>query len=195
MRTFQACRAVFLIMLLGAAAIAASAQTLTTLHNFVGSEGALPAAPLLLGHDGNYYGTTYAGGVNGYGNVFKMTPSGSVTNLYSFCSQTYCADGYSPEAALVLGSDGNFYGTAAYGAQGGGSGAGAVFKISAGGTYTVLYKFCHQAKLCRRLQPIFSAAAGHRRQLLRNHVRRRCKRIWRRLPHLAERQLHFPIQL
>ncbi len=144
MRTFHACRAVFLVMLLGAAALAASAQTLTTLHNFVGSEGALPAAPLLLGHDGNYYGTTYAGGADGYGNVFKMTPSGTVTNLHSFCPQLNCADGYSPEAALVLGSDGNFYGTAAYGAQGGGSGAGAVFKISSSGTYTVLYKFCQQ---------------------------------------------------
>ena len=85
------------IILFAGNAIPSSAQTLTTLHNFTGPEGDGPYyAPLVLGRDGNYYGTTYLGGANSSGNVFKMTPSGTVTNLYSFCSQPLCTDGSVP---------------------------------------------------------------------------------------------------
>src|SRR5438445_3991318 len=50
---------------------------------------------------------------NGFasGTVFKITPSGTLTTVYSFCSQSFCADGGSPAASLVQATDGNFYGT------------------------------------------------------------------------------------
>jgi len=120
-------------------AMLSPAQTLTVLHTFTGPEGAAPMAPLVLGHDGNYYGTTFTGGRNSLGNVFKMTPAGSVTDLYDFCSQAGCTDGVEPEAGLVLGSDGNFYGTTS---AGGPTGGGVVFKITSGGSYTVIHNFC-----------------------------------------------------
>ena len=80
---------------------------MTTLYSFSGSEGASPQAGLVQGSDGNLYGTTYRGGANDSGTVFRISPSGSFTNLYSFGG----SDGAYPEAVLVQGSDGNFYGT------------------------------------------------------------------------------------
>jgi uncharacterized repeat protein (TIGR03803 family) len=85
---------------------------LTTLHSFAGyPEGCYPYAGLVQGSDGNFYGTTYGCGANGYGTVFKITSSGALTTLHSFD----LSDGTSPTAALVQASDGNFYGTTYYG--------------------------------------------------------------------------------
>src|ERR1039457_3580402 len=67
-------------------ASAAGAQTLNTLFTFDGTDGAFPAAPLLQGTDGNFYGTTLSGGSLGHGTVFTMTPGGQVTTLYNFCA-------------------------------------------------------------------------------------------------------------
>ena len=61
--------------------------------------------------DGNFYGTTAAGGANGNGTVFKITPSGTLTTLHSFDG----TDGSNPIAGLVQATDGNFYGTTATG--------------------------------------------------------------------------------
>jgi uncharacterized repeat protein (TIGR03803 family) len=77
-----------------------------------------------------------AGGFVGCGTVFKVTPGGSLNTLYNFCSQQYCSDGSNPSAALVQGTDGNFYGTA------NGQFGGTVFKITPDGTLTTLYLFC-----------------------------------------------------
>ena len=76
------------------------------------TNGGVPAT-LVQGTDGNLYGTSPYGGANGFGNVLKVTPSGSVTVLYDFCAQTNCADGGFP-GSLVLGTDGNLYGTTEY---------------------------------------------------------------------------------
>jgi uncharacterized protein (TIGR03437 family) len=86
---------------------------LTTLHTFSssGAEGSEPSAALTLGADGNFYGTTRFGGAYGYGAVFRVTPSGTLTTLYSFNG----ADGENPVAPLTLGADGSFYGTTQYG--------------------------------------------------------------------------------
>src|SRR5579862_10019393 len=84
-----------------------SAQKLTTLDSFAGRDGAQPYAGLVQGSDGNFYGTTYYGGANDQGTVFKITPSGTLTTLYNFGG----SDGALPYAGLVQGSDGNFYGT------------------------------------------------------------------------------------
>jgi uncharacterized repeat protein (TIGR03803 family) len=117
--------------------------TLTTLYSFLCAEpncadGGSPNAGLVQGANGDFYGTTVTGGANNYGTVFKMTPGGTLTTLYSLCSQTNCADGYYPHSALVQGGDRNFYGTTLNGGIGGGT----VFKITPEGTLTTLYSFC-----------------------------------------------------
>jgi uncharacterized repeat protein (TIGR03803 family) len=116
---------------------------LTTLHTFEGGVNAeYPMSPLVQASNGNFYGTTEGGGANGYGTVFEITPGGSLTRLYSFCSQPNCADGGEPMAAgVVQASDGNFYGTTFIG---GTIGAGTVFEITPGGSLTTLYSFCSQ---------------------------------------------------
>ena len=122
-----------------AIAIASSAQTLTTLVNFDYTNGAEPLyEPLVQGPDGNFYGTTNGAGTHNGGIVFKMTPSGTVTVLYSFCSQPNCTDGNAPDAGLALGHDGNFYGVTT---SGGANGDGAVFSITPSGSYTLLHSF------------------------------------------------------
>lgn len=85
-----------ILLCCASAAMVSHAQTLTTLHNFTGPEGNEPADSLILARDGNYYGTTVEGGATNFGAVFKMTPSGTVTVLYSFCSRPQCADGETP---------------------------------------------------------------------------------------------------
>ena len=85
----------------------------------------------MQGSDGNFYGTTLDSGADDSGTVFKMTPGGTLTTLYSFCVQTNCTDGSEPSAGLVQGTDGNFYGTTGYG---GADGLGTVFKITPAGT-------------------------------------------------------------
>jgi uncharacterized repeat protein (TIGR03803 family) len=129
------------------------AGKLTTLYNFCSqadcSDGYVGGfvAGLIQATNGNFYGTTYGGGTNGYGTVFEITPTGKLTTLYSFCSETNCADGSYPFDALIQGSDGNFYGTT----NGGGGGAyctitggcGTVFSITPAGKLTTLYSFCN----------------------------------------------------
>jgi len=139
MIVFPLCIALFCI----ATAAIAPAQTFHLLHSFNGTDGANPYVGLVQGTDGNLYGTTIDGGVNGAGNVFKMTVGGKVTSLYDFCSQTNCTDGEYPVTVLIEGTDGNFYGTTqsggTYGIQDGGYGT--IFKITPGGTLTTLHSF------------------------------------------------------
>ena len=81
------------------------AGKLTTLHSFCSltncPDGAEPAAGVVQATDGNFYGTTFTGGANSYGTVFKITAAGKLTTLYSFCSQTGCADGGPSKAGLI----------------------------------------------------------------------------------------------
>jgi uncharacterized repeat protein (TIGR03803 family) len=103
----------------------------TVLHQFDGTDGQAPLAPLVQATSGTFYGTT-SKGASGSGNVFKITQTGKYTVLYNFDG----AHGAGPMGALVQGSDGNFYGTAA---GGGSSNAGVVFKITPSGKLTVLH--------------------------------------------------------
>jgi uncharacterized repeat protein (TIGR03803 family) len=126
-------------------AITSRAQTLTTLHSFDGSDGQHPDSSLIQATDGNFYGVTQNGGLTnqnctsvGCGTVFKITPGGTLTTLYQFCSLTNCADGANPYGYLVQGTDGNFYGTTIYG---GANLNGTVFKITSTGTLTTLHSF------------------------------------------------------
>jgi uncharacterized repeat protein (TIGR03803 family) len=129
--------------------------TYTELYGFCSqancADGRTPQAGPIQASDGNFYGTTSAGGANvnasfcpeGCGTIFEMTPEGKLTTLYSFCSQPACADGDSPVAALIQATDGNFYGTTEFGgAYGGVDTGGTVFEITPTGAFTTLYSFC-----------------------------------------------------
>jgi len=127
---------------------------LTTLYSFCAlsgcTDGSGPDAGLVQATDGNFYGTTPGGGANNLGTVFKITPGGALTTLYSFCSHggSLCTDGETPPlgAALIQATDGNFYGTTnGGGAYAGGGGGGTIFKITPSGTLTTLYSFCAQS--------------------------------------------------
>ncbi len=106
----------------------------TTLVNFAGTNGANPEANLTLGTNGNFYGTTYSGGIKGFGTVFEMTTNGVLTTLASFAS----TNGANPAASLTLGTNGNFYGTTA---NGGTDDLGTVFEVTTNGVLTMLYSF------------------------------------------------------
>jgi uncharacterized repeat protein (TIGR03803 family) len=123
-----------------AAAIPSSAQTFNTLVNFDGSNGSGPyLMSLTQGTDGMFYGSTRVGGTYGSGSIFKMSPDGTVTTLHNFCRKTNCPDGRGPIGALLLGTDGDFYGTTEFG--GGKDDDGTVFKITAAGKLTTLVSF------------------------------------------------------
>ncbi|MGA8299542.1 MAG: choice-of-anchor tandem repeat GloVer-containing protein, partial [Terriglobales bacterium] len=113
---------------------------LAILYNFCSqpscADGGEPFEVMQAG-DGNFYGTTATGGNRG-GTVFKITPGGQLTVLYTFCAQSGCPDGSTSNGGLVQGTDGNFYGTTT---QGGASGNGTVFQITPTGALTTLHSF------------------------------------------------------
>ena len=128
--------------------IAQAGAVFTSLHSFsVFTNGANPRAALVQGTDGNFYGTTPAGGTNGgFGTVFRISTSGALTSIYILLSGSN--DGAIPEAGLVQGNDGFFYGTTrgVAATQGGGvinikARSGSVFRISTNGVLTTLYLF------------------------------------------------------
>jgi len=144
-------KSVYVLSLLCAVTvITASAQTFTTLVSFIESEGQSPVGSLVQGFDGNLYGLTVFGGQHTAGTVFRITPSGTLTRLYSFCSKTNCTDGRSPEGGLVLAPNGNFYGITAIG---GADGSGTVFKITPSGMLTTLYNFCSKTNCADGANP------------------------------------------
>lgn len=107
-----------------------------TVYTFTqGGSGAFINSPLVIGIDGNFYGTTKYGGTNQQGSVFKITPAGEFSMLYSF---TNGADGGQPAADLIQATDGNFYGTTSFG---GTNQAGTIFVITAAGALQTLYNF------------------------------------------------------
>ena len=115
--------------------------TVTVPAFFNGTNGAYSYGGMVLGKDGNFYGTTAWGGRGitssfpGYGTVFKMTPAGTLTNIYLF---TGFGDGGFVYAGLVQGGDGNLYGGTF---NGGAYGYGTLFKVSTNGSFTLLHTF------------------------------------------------------
>jgi uncharacterized repeat protein (TIGR03803 family) len=131
------------------------AQTFTVIHNFGGPEGAFPFAGLTMDRAGNLYGTAFQGGTGGFGGVLKLSRSTVgwiATPIYSFQGGNNGGNdaGY-PSARLVLGPDGNLYGTTAGGGESSCNYCGTVFKLTPPGPTckpapcpwgeTVLYRF------------------------------------------------------
>ena len=96
------------------------------------ADGVAPRGGLLAASDGNLYGTTYGGGTNNLGTIFRCTPAGQCTTLYAFGTQA--TDGRYPSGRLIQASDGDIYGVT-YG------GAGTVFRISTTGVFATLHAF------------------------------------------------------
>ena len=127
------------------------AGKLTTLYTFQSFGNSAPNgdAPMgiVLASDGNFYGTTMAGGTAPFpwGTIFRITPSGQFKVLYNFCSQTNCTDGQVPEFPPIQGRDGNFYGTTF---EGGTQSGGVIYELTPAGAYTVLHNFCYNGPNC-----------------------------------------------
>ena len=130
------------------------AVTLTVLHSFTGTDGAVPWASLIQTSDGTFYGTTVSGGDlscygyfgQGCGTAFKMDAEGNLSVLHSFTG----LEGEIPSAPLILGSDSNFYGTTEFGGgssnclisgQSTPAGCGTAFKMDSLGNISTLYAF------------------------------------------------------
>ena len=130
------CAGMFLFTMI--APSAAQAQTFTVIHNFSGSDGANPAAGLIMDHAGNLYGTTAYGGPfscisGGCGTVFKLTHTSSgwvLSQLYAFRGNQ---DGSYPDARVVFGPDGALYGT------------------TMGGSYNTVFKLQPPSSVCRSI--------------------------------------------
>src|SRR6202050_4031648 len=118
-----------------ALSIHAPAQTFTALQDFPNSS---PTAGLIQGADGNFYSTLAGGEIGFEGSVYKITPGGTLTTLFNFCSNG-CSDGDFPFGPLVLGTNGYFYGTTE---QGRTADLGNVYNVTAAGTESNVYSFC-----------------------------------------------------
>jgi uncharacterized repeat protein (TIGR03803 family) len=111
-----------------------STGVFTVLHAMTQSDG-VSCNGLVLGNDGNFYGTCYSGGANSFGTLFKVTPTGALTVLHNFAA---VADGCSPLAPPIQATDGNFYGTTYFC---GGTELGSVYKYTPAGVFSILYNF------------------------------------------------------
>jgi uncharacterized repeat protein (TIGR03803 family) len=122
--------------------ISSHAQTFTKLVDLTRTTGEFPASPLVLGLDGNLYGTTSSAGAYGGGSFFQLTPSGTFTKLYDFCfnDNSNCPDGAEPAGSVVLAPDGSFYGTTKGSFTGGEDST--VYNITSTGVLTTLHTFC-----------------------------------------------------
>lgn len=140
MRGLQGCRLFTLAVLVLVAAPTIAFAQFSAQYKFGTNNGdpcdATNSGIVAQGRDGNLYSTAPWCGAYGYGAVFKITPAGMLTVLYSFGGKN--GDGLNPRGGLTLGTDGNFYGTTAYG---GTNLYGTVFKITSTGKLTVLYNF------------------------------------------------------
>jgi uncharacterized repeat protein (TIGR03803 family) len=129
-----------------------SGGAFTSLYSFCATipyctDGQAPGQ-LIQASDGNFYGTTGNGGSTGKGTVFKITPAGTLTTIYTFCSESNCLDGQVP-VGLIQATDGNLYGTTEYGGTSTKCnipnyvyGCGTVFRLTPAGELTTLHSFC-----------------------------------------------------
>lgn len=147
--SFKVLRETFLVLSLLAFTIfafsaLAHAQAFAVVHTFTGTpDGSSPSQANVLDLNGTLLGTTSSGGTFGYGTIFMLGSAGKEIVLYNFTGGT---DGASPNSGLVRDVKGNLYGTAQFGGDlscflFGLPGCGVVYKVSAGGVFSVLYTF------------------------------------------------------
>lgn len=139
-----------LVLVSTAPGLRAQTYTESVIHNFCAqtncADGSTSQAVLVQAADGNFYGTTDDGGAYNRGTIFKISPSGTYATLHSFCANYNsttgnCVDGGTPNAGLIQGSDGNFYGTTYYGGANGSYGT--VYRMTPAGAYSTIYNFCN----------------------------------------------------
>ena len=126
-------------------------QTFSVLVN-CDTASASPAAPLTLGRDGNFYGTTSAGRT--YGTIFRMTSGGSLTTLHALTA----SEGSSPTGGVIFASDGYLYGTTN---QGGTNSDGTIFKVSTSGAFTKLHDFSGTSDGAQPVGKLVQASDGN----------------------------------
>jgi uncharacterized repeat protein (TIGR03803 family) len=136
------------------------AGALSLLYSFTGgADGGNPSAGLVMDGTGNLYGTTSAGGAYGNnGTVFKVTPAGTESVLYSFRG---ISDGSNPSSTLIMDSEGNLYGTTPSGGSSGANGHGTVFRVTSSGAQSVLYSFSGDADGGTPLSGVIMDSAGN----------------------------------
>jgi uncharacterized repeat protein (TIGR03803 family) len=106
--------------------------TFTTIYSFMGPAGG-PTVPLTIDSAGNLYGATSRDGAHTQGNVFKLTLVNGSWSYFSLYDFTGGSDGGSPSSKVLIGTDGNLYGSTLYGGQAIGSctiGCGVVYRIT-----------------------------------------------------------------
>lgn len=127
----------------------------TVLHTFCSlaacADGRAPSDVPFVDGAGNLIGLTYRGGDtqcggNGCGTLYKVTPDGTYSVLYDFCSLANCNDGSHPVGSLIADPEGNLYGATADGGPGRNDlpqavGGGTIFEFS-GGALATLHAFC-----------------------------------------------------
>lgn len=118
--------------------------------------GARPYGGLVLGPDGNYYGTATEGGAFGGGTIFKMTPDRVLTTLVSFRYE----EG-NPREALIVGSDGHLYGTTQGALSGTPNSKGTIFRVTLAGELTTLATFVNESNPAVAPQKLIEANDGH----------------------------------
>jgi uncharacterized repeat protein (TIGR03803 family) len=118
-------------------------------------DGAYPQAGVIRDVQGNLYGTTFEGGGDFDGTVYKLDPQGDETQLYSFTGE---ADGADPVASLIRDRQGNLYGTAY---SGGAFNSGVVFKMDGVGRESVLYAFTGGADGGNPTAPLIQDSQGN----------------------------------
>lgn len=140
----------------------------TVLHTFSATDangdnadGASPGNGLAAGPNGVFYGMAYAGGPSGNGTIFKITTSRKFTVLHAFSAldaNGHNQDGAGPLRTIVIGSDGNLYGTTRTGGQNTclfTHGCGAAWRLDREGSLTVIHQFTadegHAASLTQGL--------------------------------------------
>ncbi len=139
-----------------AMAIAAPAQTVSTIYQFgSGTNPNYPFGVMAQGRDGNFYGVTLSGNGCCQGDIYKISSEGVITSLYSMAQ----SDGTTCKG-LTLGTDGNFYGTCQ---NGGTNNYGTLFKVTSAGVLTVLHNFAAQGSTsdgCIPYAPPIQASNG-----------------------------------
>jgi len=136
-----------------------SAGTLSTLYSFCAqancTDGEAPNWQLVQAPNGDFYGTMVNGGTHIFGTIFKITLAGKLTTLHNFCAYKNCADGEDPFGGLVLATDGNFYGTANTGNCPTYC-IGLIYRVTSGGTFSILHRFCTQTNCPDGANPVAS---------------------------------------